>query len=146
MYRVPKLTPKQARFVSEYLVDLNATQAAIRAGYSRKTARAMGSENLTKPAIAAAIGRAQGAAERRAEIAADDVIERYRAIAWGELEGGVRVSDQLHALDSLARHLGMWAKDHAQAGKADVTITVREEPIEDRIRALVATREGTGDA
>lgn len=45
------LTDKQKRFIDEYLVDLNATQAAIRAGYSPKTARAVGSENLTKPDI-----------------------------------------------------------------------------------------------
>ncbi len=53
------LTPKQARFVEEYLIDLNATQAAIRAGYSAKTARAMGCENLTKPDIQAAVTEAQ---------------------------------------------------------------------------------------
>ena len=46
-----KLTPKEQRFCDEYIVDLNATQAAIRAGYSRHTARSIGSENLTKPAI-----------------------------------------------------------------------------------------------
>lgn len=45
------LTPKQSRFVQEYLIDLNATQAAIRAGYSKKTAHAIGSENLSKPLI-----------------------------------------------------------------------------------------------
>jgi phage terminase small subunit len=50
-----KLTRKQARFVEEYLADLNAAQAAIRAGYSAKTARVIGHENLTKPDIAAAI-------------------------------------------------------------------------------------------
>ncbi len=49
------LTPKQRRFVEEFLVDLNATQAAIRAGYSERTARSIGSENLTKPDIALAI-------------------------------------------------------------------------------------------
>ncbi len=49
------LTPKQARFVQEYLIDLNATQAAIRAGYSEKTARQVASENLSKPYIAKAI-------------------------------------------------------------------------------------------
>ena len=43
------LTPKQQRFVEEYLIDLNATQAAIRAGYSEKTAKSVGHENLTKP-------------------------------------------------------------------------------------------------
>jgi phage terminase small subunit len=48
---LPRLTPKQERFCTELLVDFNATQAAIRAGYSKKTARAIGSENLTKPDI-----------------------------------------------------------------------------------------------
>ena len=50
-----KLTPKQNRFVEEYLIDLNATKAAVRAGYSEKTARQIGSENLSKPAIQEAI-------------------------------------------------------------------------------------------
>jgi phage terminase small subunit len=45
------MTPKQTRFIDEYLIDLNATQAAIRAGYSKKTARQMGTENLSKPYI-----------------------------------------------------------------------------------------------
>lgn len=56
------LTAKQQRFVEEYLIDLNATQAAIRAGYSVDTARAIGCENLAKPDIADAI------ASRRAEL------------------------------------------------------------------------------
>lgn len=50
-----KLTAKQERFVQEYLIDLNATQAAIRAGYSRKTAGVIGVENLKKPYIREAI-------------------------------------------------------------------------------------------
>lgn len=49
------MTDKQRRFVEEYCVDFNATQAAIRAGYSENTARQMGSENLSKPNIAGAI-------------------------------------------------------------------------------------------
>lgn len=49
------LTPKQERFVQEYLIDLNATQAAIRAGYSEKTAYSIGNENLSKPDISEAI-------------------------------------------------------------------------------------------
>lgn len=52
-----KLTPKQQRFVEEYIVDFNATQAAIRAGYSQKTAQEIGSENLSKPIIAEAIAK-----------------------------------------------------------------------------------------
>lgn len=58
------MTPKQAAFVQEYLIDLNATQAAIRAGYSEDTARAIGSENLSKPYIAQAIAEAKA---KRAE-------------------------------------------------------------------------------
>lgn len=50
-----KLTAKQERFVQEYLIDLNATQAAIRAGYSKKSARQVGTENLSKPSIKQAI-------------------------------------------------------------------------------------------
>ncbi len=54
-----KLSPKQAAFIDEYLIDSNATQAAIRAGYSEKTAKQMGTENLSKPAIYAAIAAKQ---------------------------------------------------------------------------------------
>lgn len=50
-----KLTAKQERFIQEYLVDLNATQAAIRAGYSKKSARQVGTENLSKPSIKSVI-------------------------------------------------------------------------------------------
>jgi phage terminase small subunit len=68
------LTPKQARFAEEYLIDLNATQAAIRAGYSAKTARAMGCENLTKPDIQAAVTEAQRDRAARTGITQDEVI------------------------------------------------------------------------
>ncbi|MEZ5780187.1 MAG: terminase small subunit [Rhizobiaceae bacterium] len=61
-----KLTEKQRRFVSEYLADHNATQAAIRAGYSVKTARQVASENQSKPDIAEAIS--VKAAERAAAL------------------------------------------------------------------------------
>ena len=57
------LTPKQQRFVDEYMIDLNGAQAAIRAGYSARTARQIAEENLSKPDIASAI------AERRAALA-----------------------------------------------------------------------------
>ena len=69
-----KLTAKQERFVEEYLVDLNATQAAIRAGYSKKTARDIGYENLTKPDIRAAIVEKRKEISRRVDLTIDDVI------------------------------------------------------------------------
>ena len=61
------LTPKQARFVDEYSIDSNATQAAIRAGYSQKTAQVIGSENLSKPLVAAAIQARQQSHAEKAE-------------------------------------------------------------------------------
>ena len=72
------LTLKQEAFVSEYLVDLNATQAAIRAGYSEKTAQMIGSENLSKPMVAAAIASAQAERSERTEITQDYVLTSIR--------------------------------------------------------------------
>ena len=71
-----KLTPKQEVFVQEYLVDLNATQAAIRAGYSKKTAHRTGNENMQKPAIKAAIDEAKLARSERTEIDQDYVLKQ----------------------------------------------------------------------
>lgn len=79
-----KLTPKQDMFVKEYLVDLNATQAAVRAGYSAKTAEAIGLENLGKPRIKAAIDRAIKKRSDRTEIKADDVLQYWHDIATAD--------------------------------------------------------------
>lgn len=70
------LTQKQRLFVDEYLIDLNATQAAIRAGYSKKTAGQIGDENLKKPQIAQAIKDAMDSRNKRAQIDADYVLRR----------------------------------------------------------------------
>jgi phage terminase small subunit len=70
------LTAKQSRFVEEYLVDLNATQAAIRAGYSEKTAKNIGYEQLQKPEVVEAISAAQVARSERTRIDADWVLRR----------------------------------------------------------------------
>ena len=79
------LTPKQQRFVEEYLVDLNATQAAIRAGYSKKTAAVAGHENLRKPKIAAAVSEQQAARSERTEITSDWVLTRLADEADADL-------------------------------------------------------------
>ena len=70
------LTAKQQRFCDEYLIDLNATQAAIRAGYSKKTARVIGQENLTKPAIKEYIEKRM-AEKEKALIADQDEVMKY---------------------------------------------------------------------
>ncbi|WP_217548833.1 terminase small subunit [Pantoea sp. GbtcB22] len=70
------LTDKQEMFCREYLIDLNATQAAIRAGYSDNTARKIGSENLTKPDIAQRIIDLKSSRNERVEVDADYVLRR----------------------------------------------------------------------
>lgn len=76
------MTKKQKRFVEEYLIDLNATQAAIRAGYSPDTAKVIGCENLTKPDIRAQIDKAMAERSRRTGVNADRVIQELAKIAF----------------------------------------------------------------
>lgn len=71
-----KLTAKQQRFCDEYLIDLNATQAAIRAGYSKKTANRIGTENLSKPVIKEYI-ESRMAEKEAALIANQDEVLKY---------------------------------------------------------------------
>lgn len=75
------LSPKQARFVEEYLVDLNATQAAIRAGYSAKTASQAGERLLRKVEIATAVQEAKAKRSERTEITQDMVLQRWWQLA-----------------------------------------------------------------
>lgn len=71
-----KLTPKQEQFVREYLIDLNATQAAIRAGYSEKTAQVIAAENLSKPIIRATIDAALAERSEETKVDAAYVLKR----------------------------------------------------------------------
>lgn len=123
------LTGKETRFASEYLLDLNATQAAIRAGYSRHTARQIGAENLTKPDIAALIGERVQERARRNSIDADFVITRLTS----ELEADLA---DLFLPNRAIRHPTDWPKVWRQgliegfsfrqweSPTGDVTVTV----------------------
>ena len=95
-----KLTPKQEAFVREYMIDLNATQAAIRAGYSEKTANRIGAENLSKPVIQEAIRVQRTAQEVRTKISADRVLRELARVAFADAtdysyieNGSVRLRD-----------------------------------------------------
>ncbi|MDB2118960.1 MULTISPECIES: terminase small subunit [Clostridium] len=77
-----KLTEKQKRFVEEYLIDLNATQAAIRAGYSPNTAKDIGCENLAKPNIRACIDKEIAERSKRTGINQDRVIRELARLAF----------------------------------------------------------------
>lgn len=77
-----KLTNKQQKFVDEYLIDLNATQAAIRAGYSVDTAQQIGSENLSKPVIQEAIAKEMAERSKRIGINQDRVVQELARMAF----------------------------------------------------------------
>lgn len=89
------MNDRQKRFVQEYLVDFNATQAAIRAGYSAKTAYAIGYENLRKPEISQAIS------ERL--MSADEVIARLSDIARGDIKDLMHISSMGYELELLSK-------------------------------------------
>ena len=107
-----KLTPKQERFVAEYLVDLNATAAAKRAGYSEKTAYSMGQRLLKKAEIQKAVQNANNARQERTEVTQDYVIQKLKEItdkdASDAQDSNLKYSNKIKALELLGKHLGTW--------------------------------------
>lgn len=111
------MTPKQAQFVKEYLIDLNATQAAIRAGYSEKSAMEQGYQLLQKTSVQEAIQAAMKEREERTEITQDMVMRDIQAIKESAMQtktdqgGNLMMVDYSAALKSCelqGKHLGMW--------------------------------------
>src|SRR3954452_20519472 len=106
--RMP-LNERQRRFVAEYLLDLNATQAAIRAGYADATANRTGPRLLSNVGVAAAIAEAQAARGRRTEVTADRVVLELARVAFGDPRrvmswgpGGVRLRPSAELADEEA--------------------------------------------
>ncbi|MEN9060016.1 terminase small subunit [Ponticoccus litoralis] len=92
------LTAKQARFVEEYLIDLNATQAAIRAGYSARTAKSQGQRLLTNVDVERALTEAQAARSQRTQIKADWVLSRLADEAVADLADIYTADGQLRPI------------------------------------------------
>ncbi len=91
MARKQKLTPKQERFVAEYMLDLNATQAAIRAGYSQRRASEIAYQLLQKTPVQDAIAAAQEIREKRLDITADRVVAELARLAFADTTTAVRI-------------------------------------------------------
>lgn len=106
------MTNKQKRFCEEYLVDLNATQAALRTGYSQKTAASIASENLQKPEILGYIAKLRAEQSERTGITADKVLEELSKVAFFPTEEcELKASDKLRALELIGKHIGMFKSD-----------------------------------
>ena len=140
------LTDKQQRFCEEYMIDLNATQAAIRAGYSEDTARSIGSENLSKPDIHARIAELKQALSEKTLVTAEYVVlglkdvaerclQRQAVMTFDPVEKRmVQVQEEQEdgsmanvwqfdshgankAFELLGRHVGIFEKDNKQGVK-----------------------------
>jgi len=165
---IKKLPKRQVLFVKEYLIDLNATQAAIRAGYSKATAAEQASRLLSNVKIQAEIKKAMDKRAQRTEITQDRVLKEYARLAFfdprkffdenGDIKAitnldddtaacvagmdvltkytkdkdgdvgpetikKIKLADKKGALDSVARHLGMFEKDNDQQ-KANVVLNL----------------------
>ena len=107
-----QLTCRQQLFCAEYLVDFNATQAAIRAGYSEKTAASIGHENLQKTGIVERIRQLQELRNKRTQVTADRIIEELAKMGFAQQ--GVKDSDKLKALGVLAKIQGLFEKKAGQ--------------------------------
>ena len=110
-----RLTDKQRVFVNEYLIDLNATQAAIRAGYSEKTAYSMGQRLLKKVEVQNALQEAQKRREKRTEVTQDYVIAKLREIAEKDAsdsqDSELKYTNKLRAIELLGKHVGAFDGD-----------------------------------
>lgn len=92
--KVKTLTPKQVRFVEEYLVDNNATQAAIRAGYAERTANEQGSRLLAKSNVQALVEQKRGALAKKTEVSAERVIAEYCKVAFADMANYVMIDQK----------------------------------------------------
>ena len=124
------LTAKQQRFCDEYLVDLNATQAAIRAGYSKKTARVIATENLTKPAIRAYIDERMKAKEAALVADQDEVMRYLTAVMRREL----------------SEHIVVTVSEKKTFYAPDETGTMRKQTIEKEVPRVVEIPSQLRDA
>lgn len=131
-----KLTEKQKRFCDEYLIDLNATQAAIRAGYSKKTAFIIANENLKKPYIKGYIDERLKQLEDKRIAKADEVLKYLTSVMRNEVKEEVVVVEGKGDGCSSARTIkkDMSAKDR---NKAAELLGKRYRLFTDRIEADV---------
>jgi hypothetical protein len=101
------MTPKQREFVNQYLIDLNATQAAVRAGYSERRAQEIGYQLLHKTTVAEAVRQALTERSERAKLDADWVLNRLKEEAEDYSENGSPAS-RVRATELIGKHLGMF--------------------------------------
>ena len=141
-----ELTAKEAAFVREYLIDLNATQAAIRAQYSAKTAGNIAEQVIKRPHVAAAIQKAMNERAERTGITADMVLQNIARIAT-KAEHAKDFGAALKGNELLGKHLKLFTERHEHTGKDGGPIDHRHaKDLTDDELAAIATGSGAGTA
>ena len=134
------LTRKQALFVSEYLVDLNAAHAALRAGYSAHTAKEIGCRLLRKSEVAEAIRRAVEARAERLQLSSEDVLRSIVDIRGKAVTGG-KLTQALRANELLGKHLKLFTDREEHSGPDGSAVEFSDIELSNRLLTLIATLE-----
>jgi phage terminase small subunit len=141
------MTPRQRQFVAEYLVDLNAKEAAIRAGFSPRTAAEKGYQLLQRPDVKEHLEKAFKARERRTNITSDRVLEEIARIAFADVrelyraDGSMKKPNELSADTAAA----LAAVDVAEMGGDDAPlVTTKKAKLHDKVAALTLAARHLG--
>lgn len=133
------LTARQATFVREYLAHFNGTRAAITAGYSEKTARAIASENLKKPVIRAEIARCQTDLRKRLEPMADAILKGLAGIAFANVGEVFGRDGALLPIEEWPREFGLGLRElrvTTTGGRLTTRRTVTTIKMQNKVKAL----------
>lgn len=123
------LTPKEARFVREYLIDCNAARAAAAAGYSRRNAKQLGHQLVTRACVAAAISAKSEAIAQKLDITVERTVEELARLAYapvGKKRGQIDPKNKIAALTALGKYQRIFVERHEVIGGAQFTLTVRK--------------------
>ena len=137
-----KLTAKQQRFCDEYLIDLNATQAAIRAGYSLKTARAQGQRMLTNVDIQTYISELIKKREERTEITQDSVLRELALIAFAKASDYAKVIEKDAMIEVEGNMVPVLDEDGNPVKYRTVEPILTDELTEDQKKAIAVIKKG----
>jgi len=119
------ITKKQKSFADEYLKDYNGKQAAIRAGYSEKTAENQASRMLRLVKVAEYLGKRQIEKEKKIGITIEAIIEELREVGFGVVDGEkLKMNDKIKALELLGKHLGMFSESKDKETEVNIMVQV----------------------
>ena len=120
-----EITKKQKSFADEYLKDYNGKQAAIRAGYSEKSAETQASRMLSYAKVAEYLGKRQIEKEKKIGITIEAIIEELREVGFGVVDGEkLKMNDKIKALELLGKHLGMFSENKDKETEVNIMVQV----------------------